>query len=176
MNQVTFTKKIKYLFGVIISLCMIVCTGCNTETGREKPEEQHVDLLKAANELDSLFLIAFNKGDVDGIMNLHWNSPELIAYPPGGAMQIKGYDSVKASYAREFGASQGAKLEYTDAHNEVFKDVVIGHGTFKWSMQAPDGKPMEFNGRYTEVKAMKDGKLVILIDHTSMPMMEPSGN
>ena len=130
------------------------------------------DILKAANELDSLFLVAFNNGDADAIMKLHWNSPDLLAYPPG-EMQVKGFEAVKAGYVRDFAMNKGAKLEYTNANNIPFEGGVVGYGTFRWTMPMNGAEPMVFDGRYTEVKAMRDGKLVIIVDHTSMPMPPP---
>jgi len=130
------------------------------------------DLIAAANELDNLFLVAFNNGDAEAIMKLHWNSPDLRTYPPGET-QVNGFDAVKAGYVKDFSSNKGATLEYTDANNIPFADGVVGYGTFRWTMPMEGSEPMVFDGRYTEVKAMRDGKLVIVIDHTSMPMPPP---
>jgi len=130
------------------------------------------DLIAAANELDNLFLVAFNNGDAEAIMKLHWNSPDLRTYPPSET-QVNGFDAVKAGYVRDFSSNKGATLEYTDANNIPFADGVVGYGTFRWTMPMEGSEPMVFDGRYTEVKAMRDGKLVIVIDHTSMPMPPP---
>lgn len=171
MNRPNLAKGTSHLILGLILACLFSITSCNTEHKHEHSTMAASDLIGAANELDSLFLVAFNKGDAEAIMKLHWNSPELRAYPPGGEMQMKGYDAVKAAYVRDFATNKGAKLEYTSVNNIPFVDVVVGHGTFKWSMTKEDGSPMEFHGRYTEVKAMKDGKMVIIVDHTSVPMM-----
>src|SRR5687768_12695258 len=108
------------------------------KTRQEKTTVSANELITAANELDSLFLVAFNNGDADAIMKLHWNSPELRAYPPG-EMLLNGYDAVKASYIRDFASNKGAKLEYTSTQNVIFADVVIGHGTFRWTMPVDGG-------------------------------------
>jgi ketosteroid isomerase-like protein len=116
--------------------------------------------------------VAFNNGDAEAIMKLHWNSPDLRTYPPGET-QVNGFDAVKAGYVRDFSSNKGATLEYTDSNNIPFADGVVGYGTFRWTMPMEGSEPMVFDGRYTEVKAMRDGKLVIVIDHTSMPMPPP---
>ena len=51
------------------------------------------ELLTAANRLDSMFLVAVNKGDVT-FMRLYWNSPELTADPRARVIQLKGYEAV----------------------------------------------------------------------------------
>ena len=151
---------------------LFTAAGCNIGQKREKPAMSTEELLVAANVLDSLFLVAFNNGDVEAIMKLHWNSPELRAYPPG-EMQVHGYDAVKESYIKDFASNKGAKLEYTSVNNIPFADVVIGHGTFRWTMPMEGASPMVFDGRYSEVKALKDGKMVIILDHASVPIAPP---
>ncbi len=146
--------------------------GCNKVSVKKETEHSAVDLMLAADELDSLFLVAFNNGDAEAIMSLHWNSPELVTYPPGES-QVNGYDAVKATYTREFAASKGAKLEYLTTNNIPFADGVVGHGSFRWSMPMEGVEAMVFEGRYTEVKAFKDGKMVVILDHTSMPLPPP---
>lgn len=152
---------------ILTTFFLLTLASCNNETKKDATVST-ADLIAAANELDSLFLVAFNNGDAEAIMKLHWNSPDLRAYPPG-EMQVNGFDSVKAGYIRDFAMSKGAKLEYTSTNNLPFADGVVGHGTFRWTMPMESGDPMVFDGRYTEVKAMKDGKMVIVVDHTSMP-------
>lgn len=156
---------------ILTGFFLLMLASCGNESNKDGATST-TDLMAAANELDSLFLVAFNNGDAEAIMKLHWNSPELRAYPPG-EMQLNGFDAVKASYVRDFAMSKGAKLEYTNANNIPFADGVVGYGTFKWTMPMEGSEPMVFEGRYTEVKAMKDGKMVIVVDHTSMPMPPP---
>jgi len=172
--RLTLFVRIPFSLSTLLFFALV---SCNTGMKQEKGAMSTNELVAAANELDSLFLIAFNKGDADAIMNLHWNSPDLRAYPPGEP-QLNGYEAVKASYLKDFASTIGAKLEYTSTHNISFADVVIGHGTFTWTLPvegAPAGSPpMVFNGRYSEVKAVKDGKMVIVLDHTSVPMAPPA--
>lgn len=156
---------------ILTALFLLTLTGCSNKAKRDATVST-TDLIAAANELDSLFLVAFNNGDAEAIMKLHWNSPDLCAYPPG-EMQVNGFDAVKASYVRDFASNNGAKLEYTSTNNIPFTDGVAGHGTFRWTMPMEGGSPMVFDGRYSEVKAFKDGKMVIILDHTSVPMPPP---
>lgn len=156
---------------ILTAFFLLTLASCGNEAKKDATPST-ADLMAAANELDSLFLVAFNSGDAEAIMKLHWNNPDLRAYPPG-EMQVNGFDAVKAGYVRDFALSKGAKLEYTNANNIPFADGVVGYGTFKWTMPMEGAEPMVFDERYTEVKAMKDGKLVIIVDHTSMPMPPP---
>jgi len=40
-------------------------------------------------------------------------------------------------------------------------------------MTGPEGKPFEMTGRYTDVKALRDGKWVYITDHASVPAVAP---
>jgi ketosteroid isomerase-like protein len=156
----------------LFAFILLAFAGCNSGTNKNAAAVSTADLIAAANELDSLYLVAFNNGDADAIMKLHWNSPELRVYLPG-EMQASGFDAVKASYVRDFAASKGAKLVYTNANNIPFGDAVVGHGTYRWTMPIEGGSPIVSDGRYSLVKAMKDGKMVIVLDHASVPIPPP---
>ena len=41
------------------------------------------------------------------------------------------------------------------------------------TVRGADGKPTEMTGRYTDVKAERDGKWVYLMDHGSAPLPPP---
>ena len=159
---------------VTVSFFTLAIVSCNDQQDSNSSAMTEQELLAAANRLDSMFLAAFNKGDVDAFMQLYWNSPDLAAYPPARVMQLKGYEAVKEFYTQDFVSNKGGYLEYITNSNVPFKDIVIGHGTFRWTMPLPAGEPIVLEGRHTVVKTMKDGKMVIVLDHTSGPMM-PEG-
>ncbi len=148
---------------------LFTMAGCTVEktVSTEVPTQE--ELISEANKLDSLFLVAFNKGDVDGLMSVLWNSPELVAYPPG-ELQLKGYDAVKDLYVKEFATNKGAVLAYTGTYNIPFADGVAGFGTYTWTLPVEGKDPIVAEGRYSDIKAFKDGKMVIIHDHSSSPM------
>ena len=156
---------------ILPAIFLLALSSCINETKRDAASS-NADLITAAEELDSLFIVAFNNGDADAMMKLYWNSPDLRAYFPT-EMQLNGYDAVKAAYMKDFSTNKGAKLEYTSSSNVPFGDGVVGHGIFRITMPMEGGEPMVFEGRFTEVKAMKDGKMVVTVDHASVPMMMP---
>lgn len=159
-------KSITGICVVLIAIFLFTIAGCVTEQKQDLASESNNDVLAAAYEVDSLYLVAYNNADVDALMKLHWNNPDLLIYPPG-VPEIKGYNAVKASYIKDFAASKGAKLEYTSVYNVAYADVVAGGGTYTWTMPEVDGTLTVLHGRYTDIKAFKDGKMVILLDHSS---------
>jgi ketosteroid isomerase-like protein len=131
------------------------------------------EMITAANALDQRFLDAFNKGDVDALMATYWNSPDLVSFGPDG-MGTKGFDAARAEATEMVKAMPGAKLEFLAMHNDVRGEVVLGWGTWKMTMTTPQG-PQVLEGRYTDVKALRDGKWVYLMDHASVPLPPPPG-
>ncbi len=89
MNKTIITKLSKMSNFILIALFLFTIASCNNGAKKVDTAVSTNDLIAEANKLDSLFLVAFNNGDADAIMKLHWNSPELCTYPPG-EMQVNG--------------------------------------------------------------------------------------
>ena len=130
------------------------------------------EMVAAANALDQRFLDAFNKGDADALMATYWNSPNLVSFPPD-AMMTHGYDATKTGTVEMFKNLAGGRLEFLTMHNDAHGDVVLGWGT--WRLTSPGKpKPQIIEGRYSDVKAMRGGKWVYLMDHASVPLPPPT--
>lgn len=149
-------------------LCLVgtiaLAAGCVCPTS----SVDEAGMIAAAKELDSRFLAAFNKGDVDGMLATYWNSPELVSFPPD-KLVCQGWAEVK-QHLTNGATMSGLELRLVDMHYRVAGDCVIGWG--QWRMNIP-GVASEAEGRYTDVKAKRDGKWVFLLDHASAPL--PAG-
>jgi len=132
----------------------------------ETPEQ----MITEAKALDQRFIAAYNNGDVDAVMATYWNSPDLVSYPPG-ALEVRGWEAAKEGFAKEFSSMKGT-LEFMEPNYRVAGDVVMGWGKWRFTMSDP---PMEMMGRYTDVKAKRDGRWVYILDHASAPLPPASG-
>lgn len=130
------------------------------------------EMVSAANALDQRFADAFNKADVDALMATYWNSPDLVSYGPDG-MGTRGWDAAKAATVEMFKAIPGAKIELVNGRNDAHGSVVLGSGTWKMTIPAAKGPATVLVGRFSDVKALKDGKWVYLMDHASVPLPPP---
>ena len=104
-----------------------------------------------------------------------WISSQLndvVSYPPD-AMEVRGWDAIKQAYVEAFKTMSGAKLELTDAHYRVAGEFVLAWGRWQMTMPGPDGNPVTLEGRYSDVKAKRDGRWVFIQDHASVPMAPP---
>lgn len=151
---------------ILLAALVAALAGCAPKA--PDPAQQ----IAQAKALDARFVAAFNSGDVEAVMATYENSPELVSYAPD-AMEAVGYAAVKEGYAKSFAALPGAKLELVDPHYRAIGDAVIGYGRFKMLTPPGAGAQMEMTGRYTDVKAERNGKWVYLIDHASVPFTMP---
>jgi len=140
--------------------------GCKC---KEHDPEQ---MIAAAKELDQRFTDAYNKGDADAIMATYWNSSDLVSYPPG-TLEFRGWQAAKQAMAASFAQAPGGKLTLTETNYQVAGDVVISWGKWTFTMPMPGGASMEMVGRFTDVKAERDGKWVYIMDHASVPLPPP---
>ena len=141
---------------------LTLCAACVTS------RPSNTEMVASAEAVGTRFLDAFNKADLDAIMATYWKSPELVYFGLEG-MGVKGWDAVRADWVQTFKALPGAKIKFLEHHDIVWGDVVIGSGT--WRVTLPGAQVME--GRFTDVKAMRDGKWVYVYDHASVPLPPP---
>ncbi len=127
-------------------------------------------MVAGANAVDSAFQAAFNAGDIDAVMATYWNSPDLVFISLDGVGST-GAESVRADMAGLFASMPGATVEFINPHNVAEGSVVLGWGGFRITMPGDGGV---VTGRYSDVKAMRDGKWVYLMDHASVPLPPPA--
>jgi ketosteroid isomerase-like protein len=135
------------------------------------PEPDTDAMLAAAEDLDVRFVAAFNTGDTEALASMYWNSPDTASFPPD-AMIMRGHGEIQAAYASMID-SAGTVLELTEKHHSVEGNVVLSWGLWTITTAGPDGEPMEIHGRFTDVKAERDGSWVYLMDHASVPLPPP---
>lgn len=121
-------------------------------------------MVAGAGAVDSAFQAAFNAGDVDAVMATYWNSPDLVFINLDG-MGTVGAEMVRSDMVGMFSSMPGATLEFTSSHNVAEGSVVLGWGTFRVTLPGDGGV---ITGRYSDVKAMRDGKWVYIMDHASV--------
>ena len=149
---------------LLAGVALVTLTGACAPTSPSPAQ-----IVAAADSVDQRFLAAFNKGDVDALMATYWQSPDLVSIGLDG-MGLKGWDATKASWAGLFSAMPGAQLEFTTHQNEAFGDVALGSGTWRLTTPVAGGDTQVMQGRFSDVKAFRDGKWVYVMDHGSVPL------
>jgi ketosteroid isomerase-like protein len=134
--------------------------------------ERPAQMVDAAKQIDQRYWESFSNADVDGVMALYWNSPDLVVYPPD-QMQIKGWDAERQALADVFKSLPGAKLELMDPQYLPVGDAVIGWGLWKLSFPESHGTIPDTIGRFTNVSMKKNGQWVLIHDHISQSQPLP---
>lgn len=154
------------LIRLCVFLVAVAAAGCTPQSELVSfPDE----MIAAADALDDAFVAAFNAGDADAMTALFWNDPDVMSFPPD-ALVVRGFEEVGAANAAFVAGTQGSTLELTERHQLPIGEAVLGYGLFTLTMPATDGgEPTEIVGRYTDLKAQRDGSWVYLVDHASVP-------
>jgi ketosteroid isomerase-like protein len=164
-----FPEGVEVMRHFLSSLCFVAVLGLAAGCASPPQGPSAEEMVAAANTLDQEFVAAFNSGDVEAMNGLYWNSPDAITFPPD-AMVAHGFEAISEGNARMLASLEGARLELTESHEIPAGDVVLGWGLWHMTMPGPDGATVELSGRYTDVKAERDGKWVYLMDHASVPL------
>jgi ketosteroid isomerase-like protein len=156
-----------------LALAVSLAGGCAPAA---PPPPDTAAMIAAATALDEQFEAAFNAGDAAALNALYWNSPEAVSLGPD-TMVSRGIEGIRTGNDAAIPAlhDAGAVLQLTESHHIVVGDAVVTWGLWTMTMNGPDGAPMEMQGRFTDVKAERDGKWVYLVDHASVPLPPPPG-
>ena len=163
--------KARLSFCVALITLFVACAPAPPPPPAAPAGPTPAELKTAAEELDQKFLAAFNKGDAAALMATYWNSADLVSAGPEDTF-ITGFANAQASSEAMFKSMPGAKIEFLSHNNRVEGNVVLGWGTWRITIPAQP-KPQVVEGRFTDVKAMKDGKMVYVMDHASVPLPPP---
>jgi len=126
-------------------------------------------MIAAAKAVDQQFTTAFNGGDIEGLMATYSRGADVVLFPPG-ELEVRGWESIRKDMAQFLASAPGTRIELIDSQYRAAGDVVIGWGTWRTITPSPDGRSIETMGRYTDVKAKRDGKWVYIVDHASIPL------
>lgn len=152
--------------GLFAAFMLVACADpAPTPTGPTDDEK-----VAAANALDDQFVVAFNSGDAVALTALY--TPDAVSFPPD-TMMARGQMSIQSGSGAAMSAMPGARLELIDQRNVVVGDAIVGYGLWRMTMPAADGTTTQMEGRFTDVKVMRDGKWLYMIDHASVPMPPP---
>jgi ketosteroid isomerase-like protein len=83
------------------------------------------------------------------------------------------WEATKAAWGEVFKTMPGVQLEFLSAHNIAEGSAVLGWGTWRMTVPVEGGPPQVMEGRFSDVKALRDGKWVYVMDHASVSLLPP---
>lgn len=145
-------------------VALLLSTACAS-----MPRSSADEMIAAARALDAAFVDAWNRGDAEALSRLNWDSPDAVLFPPG-VLEARGIAAIRQVNAQTLAALRGSRIEIFESHQMPAGDVVIGYGKWRLTVPGPNGTTTEIIGRHTDVKAVRDGRWVYLLDHASVPL------
>jgi ketosteroid isomerase-like protein len=132
------------------------------------PKPDPVEMVKIANALDKKGPELYNSNDSDGFLANYWKSPELVVID--GNASLIGWEAWRAEIKTQIqNKKPGSIFEYTESHNLPVGEFILGYG--RWRGGAPGS---QHDGLYTNLRALRDGKWVTIMDHYSiLPQAKP---
>jgi uncharacterized protein (TIGR02246 family) len=112
-------------------------------------------------DVQSQWAKAFNAGDLEGLMALY--APDACFVPQPG-QTVQGHNAIREALQNFL--SLGAKIKLDADYVLESKDTALLRGRWQLTGKAPDGQPLDMQGRSSEVvRRQADGGWVYIIDH-----------
>ena len=116
-------------------------------------------------ELDRQRVEAFNRKDVEQLMMMRWNSPDLVDVFPDGTV-FRGWDNVRQGLEQFFAGLEAIRLEVTEVSYIPSVDGVLAVGTYTVQLQPKEGPLQQMTACWTDFRRKHEGNWVIVYEHT----------
>jgi ketosteroid isomerase-like protein len=128
---------------------------------------------RAVREAFDTLIDGIRKADVDTVMSVYWNSPQLVIFNNNGTV-TRTWDQVRKNRADAYPKVEDVKLDVRDVRVQVLgRDA--GVVSCLWTQsQTSDGKPETASGRLTIVFQLIGGSWKAVHAHTSPDRPDPS--
>jgi ketosteroid isomerase-like protein len=150
---------------LVVTLAALVASGCERHEDPGKVKSVIEDNARKLAE-------ALDKEDVDGIMDLYWDSPNFIAMYP--ETTYIGAGATRAYWEKTFERIDVKKFDEKRRTIEVGHHMAYQWGVWSFTFQ-PEGSPeITLDGRSLLVWEEKEDKWVVVAVHASVPLAPPA--
>lgn len=151
---------------LIWAVLCVIGMSANCATASET-DELTAKELAGINDLDTRFVGAYNRLDVDGFMDCLWNSPNLVVLLYDGTVFI-GWDTLRKVTEETFAGLESAHVQIDEVTFLRSGDAIMAVGTASYELQPKDGPLQKFSARWTDFRRVEDGKWVYVSDHAQI--------
>lgn len=128
---------------------------------------------KAVRETFDALIDGIRSADVDAVMNVYWNSPQLVLFNNNGTV-TRTWEQVRRNRTDSYAKVQDVKLDVRDVRVQVL-DPDAAVVTCLWTQsQTNEGRPESASGRLTLVFQKIEGAWRAVHAHTSPDRPDPS--
>jgi len=151
---------------VLAGLTVTAALGGAMRAQAQSKDEQEI------RALEDRFAAAFNAKDLDAIMKVYEPGDELFVFDVGVPRQHVGWEDYKKDWKDFLAEFPGAmKFEMHDLSIVTDGKIAYSHSIQHVVGTGPDGSPIEFTVRVTDVYRKIDGKWLIVQEHVSVPIV-----
>lgn len=123
--------------------------------------------------LDARFVSAFSAGDVDALMGVYANSPNLVVVFADGT-QVRGWENVRTGYAAFFSQFTRIRGKVTEACYVPLPSGMAGFGKGYFYMTLRSGGPEQrLDFRYTNFRQKVNGAWAYTVDTMMAVAFQP---
>lgn len=130
-------------------------------------QELSADELAGIQDLDRRFVDAYNRLEVDDLMDCLWRSPNLVVLLYDGTVFV-GWDTVREVTEETFAGLESAHVEIDEVTFLRSGDAIMAVGTASYELQPKDGPLQKFSARWTDFRRKEDGRWVYVSDHAQI--------
>lgn len=145
------------MFRVMKILSVLLFTISCTSKGPAPAE-----MLAAAKALDQKHVAAFNSRDIDAFMAVRLSDASLAVLDEDEF--IFGWQNYKDAIQKFLASKKSIEFAFTEARNIIAGDQVLGQHKWHEVSVRNDGKRKVSTGLHSDVKALRDGKWVIVAE------------
>ena len=154
-------------FGICVmaALCALITHSAGQRAQAQSRDEQEI------RAMEDRFAAAFKAKDIDAIMKMYVPGNDLFVFDVGVPRQHVGWDDYKKDWHDFLATFQGPlKFDISDLSITSDGKIAYGHCIQHVTGTGPDGAPIDFTVRVTDVYRKVDGKWLIAQEHVSVPI------
>jgi len=129
-------------------------------------QESSEAVMAANHRLDTSFLQAMNRKDVDGVMACLLDSPELVLVLYGNI--YRGPEAVRTTLNDLFSNNRSVRLEINDVRHWMLGETVFAVGIATYEFESLDGARSTLKECWTDARQRSGGKWVYVLDHAAL--------
>jgi uncharacterized protein (TIGR02246 family) len=117
-------------------------------------------------DLAAQWAAAFSKGDLDALMRLYDDEAQL--WGTSSSQLRKGARAIRQYYAQLLNAFPGTRVVLHESNPRRYGDAGVNSGSYALRRVAANGKVVVTSARFTMTYVRRDGKWLIVDQHSSL--------
>jgi uncharacterized protein (TIGR02246 family) len=117
-------------------------------------------------DLAAQWAAAFSKGDLDALMRLYDDEAQL--WGTSSSQLRKGARAIRQYYAQLIAAFPGTRIAVRESNPRRYGDAGVNSGSYTLRRVAANGKMAVTSARFTMTYVRRDGKWLIVDQHSSL--------